>query len=996
MGVRHLVSPVLVGRDDLLDLADRRIAEAMTEGGRFLLLAGEAGVGKTRLLGAIERRAAASGFRVVRSGAYPSDLQVPAAILVDLARAMLRQPDLTILGRRLTDRLDDVPAVDDDGGSEGGPHSPAGGLVALALDPARRRRGLVLDVVELLSEVGGPTTPTVVSFDDLHWSDDLTLEILEVLARRVPDTRLLVIGTYRSDELLPRAPMRAWRARLVNQRQAEELRVARLTEKETAVLSGLLMGPGLPPGRDIVQALHARTDGIPLHVEELLAALAGQEGLAARDVRDAGVPETVEDAILARLALRTDAAASVARAGAVIGRSFDLNLLASVTGRSPDELSESLTELADHFILLPAQAPGRFGFRHALICDAIYARISEPDRRRLHARTADAAIARRDVGTDAFLALHFERAGRLDEAYRAARSAADAASAVSSHSEARELYECALRTAAPDLDPVTRAGILEAFGVCAAATDDNAAASEAFSAARAIYRETGQTLAAAAVVGPLVAVRHLLGEGLEVRAAQLRTALAEIEIRPGRGRPSVDPAVERARGRLLAALSEAYMLDRRLDEAIEYGTEARRLAASVDDLATVHHAATTIGACLAFSGRMNEGWATLESAIAGASTDRHEAEGTRAYRMLGTSASVLVEYDRAEHWLRAGIEEAERLELWNHRHYMAAHLAHVAWATGRWSQADELARQALVDGRGGISTRVTALTVIGYVALGRGDLTAAAEMLHAAKSLGLRMHELQRLSPALWGLAEVALAAGDTATALGRAEEGLAASAEVDDGAYLFPFLVTGTRSALARADTVAARRWFQTAGALVRARAIPGTMPSLDHAEGLLELVEGATGQARIHLAAAVVGWSARHRAWEGAWAVADLARVHLRSNQRTEAARRAAEARDLGLGLGAPAVVAAADQILRSVGHGARPEPWAPLTAREFEIARRVAEGYTNVEIAADLGITRKTVASHVEHIMAKLGVGRRAEIAAWTAARPVSHLRPNGADR
>ena len=110
------------------------------------------------------------------------------------------------------------------------------------------------------------------------------------------------------------------------------------------------------------------------------------------------------------------------------------------------------------------------------------------------------------------------------------------------------------------------------------------------------------------------------------------------------------------------------------------------------------------------------GLGVLEDAIATSRAAIGEAEAARGYRMLGTSASVLVEYARAERWLREGIEYAERVELWNDRHYMAAHLAHVLWATGRWDEAAELARQALADGRGGITTRNTALHVLGYVA----------------------------------------------------------------------------------------------------------------------------------------------------------------------------------------------------------------------------------------------------------------------------------------
>ena len=509
---RSLVCPILVGRDDLLDLGDRRIAEVAAGRGQLLLLAGEAGVGKTRLLGAIERRASAAGFRLVRGGTYPSDLQVPAAILIDLSRAMARVDGMEALGRAIGERLEDRG---DDGG-----------------DAHRRRRLLVLDLAELLADIGSDG-PVVVALEDLHWSDDLTLEILEALARRLADRPMLVIGTYRSDELYPRVPTRSWRSRLLAQRQAEEVRLARLTAEDTARMATLLIETGLPVPRDVAAAVHARTDGIPLHVEELLAVLAetGERTAGAGAVREADVPDTVEEAILARIDPCSPPARQVAAAGAVIGRAFDLDLLSTVLDVPLDRLSAPLEELAEQFVLLPARTPWRYGFRHALICDAIYDRIPLAERRRLHGRTADAAVGT-DVGTDAFLALHYERAGRRVEAHAAALRGAANAAAISSHGEARELYECAIRTAPGDLAPGERGRLLERFGTAAAATDDNETASAAFAAARASFLEAGDSLAAAAVVGPLVAVRHLLGDGLETRADALRSALAEIAAPP--------------------------------------------------------------------------------------------------------------------------------------------------------------------------------------------------------------------------------------------------------------------------------------------------------------------------------------------------------------------------------------------------------------------------------------------------------------------------------
>jgi DNA-binding CsgD family transcriptional regulator len=548
-----------------------------------------------------------------------------------------------------------------------------------------------------------------------------------------------------------------------------------------------------------------------------------------------------------------------------------------------------------------------------------------------------------------------------------------------------------------DIDPTARGRLLEEYARSCVATDHNAEAAEAFEAAQGAYLAAGLRLEAAAVTAPLVAVRHLLGASLEERSAMLRTALRGVDTPPGLHQPPIDPASDRVRGQLLAGLAAAYMLDRRLEEATAYAIDAQRLARATDDGPTERNAAVTLSACFVFAGRMEEGWALAEDSIAGTRASGLEAEAARAYRMLGSSASVVVDYERAEKWLREGIEYAERVELWNHRHYMAAHLAHVMWATGRWDEADAIARASLGDGRGGVTTRITALHVLGYVALGRGDHATAQATLGEALDLGAGMHELQRLSPAVWGLAEAAWLTGDLATAASLAHEGLEASAAVEDAAYLFPFVVTGTRVHLLAGDPLGARRWLAEVDPVLRRRGIPGTLPALTHAQGLILTADGATGQARTELEAAVAAWDDLGRIWEGTWARIDLARCHRRSNQRTEAQRDAGIAREAAARLGSPSLIAAADEILAGRRLGASSgEPWTPLTAREFEVARLVAEGYTNAQIAAELGVAPKTASAHIEHILAKLGIGRRAEIATWVAGRPVLHSRPHGDDR
>ncbi len=338
-----------------------------------------------------------------------------------------------------------------------------------------------------------------------------------------------------------------------------------------------------------------------------------------------------------------------------------------------------------------------------------------------------------------------------------------------------------------------------------------------------------------------------------------------------------------------------------------------------------------------------------------------------------------MEYDRAEHWLIEGVRYAENAELWNHRHYMASHLAHVQWATGQWDAAARTAQGALADGRGGITTRITAQYVLGYLAMGRGDWGTAGSLLQEALAAGERMAELQRLSPPLWGLAEAARCRGDYDTALTLCERGYQASAEVMDAASLFPYLLTGVRAHLARGAVEAAGEWAARVGAVLEARAIPGMLPAIGHGQGLILLARGDIPAAHQALESARESWRARRRFWEGTGAVIDLAAAAARARRPGEAGLLLDEARTLAAAAGASTLADEADRLTRSLGpHPA--EPWRPLSEREYEVAQLVAAGLTNRQIAQQLVLAPKTISAHVTHILTKLGAGRRAEIAAW----------------
>lgn len=953
-GVRVVVidggGTAMYGRDDLLELVASRLDAARDAEGRLALLSGEAGIGKTRLLRALEERAAAAGFGLWSAAAFPQDLELSAGLLLDLGHAMARSPDRSVAagGSALVDELADVAE-----------------RVEGAGDAHRRRRLLVLDAVERVAGLCADG-PVLLALEDLHWSDELSLEVVAHLARRLRGLPMLVVGTLRTDELHQQAPARAWRARLLLQRAAEEFRLAPLgREQSERVVRQLL--PGRPSTR-LVTLLHERSGGVPLHLEELARAAA--QGRLARG--SGYVPETLAEAVQQRFEALGEAARDAAVAAAVVHRSFDLDLLAAVAGTPADAAADGLDELVDRHVV-HEEAPGWFAFRHALIRDAVEANAPLAVRRALHARVAAVSRERPELGGDAYRSAHHEAAGEREAAVVAADAAAARAARLSAHREALDLLDRAVRCL--PADDARRAGLLARRAVEAAATDHNARAAEDFAEARRLLLAAHDVVAATALLPGLVAVRHLLGDPLPARIGMLDDGLRDLDGLDG-------DVPRRVRAALRAGRAAAYLVADHLDDALDAATEALAAAGTQDEPVRLN-TVITAGTVEVFGGRGETGWPRLEEATLRARELGLEAEAARGYRMLGSSASTLVEYDRAERWLAEGIEHAERTEQWNHRHYMASHQAHVWWCVGRWDDAFGAAQRVLADAEGGLTTRIIALHALGFVALGRGRFDEAAETLGEARASGEEMRELQRFSPALWGLAESAVLQGDSATAVTLTELGYDASHAVLEAANLFPFLVTGTRARLGERDPAAAQGWVDRVAADLLRRGVQGTLPAVDHAAGLTALAAGRTGQARERLGAAHDGWVRRGRWWEAQWCALDLARCAIASNRRTEAATLVEDVRRAATAVGAvPLLEAAAGTAGRLDRHDA-PQPWSPLTQREFEVARLVARGMTNREIAADLRITARTAGSHLEHIRAKLGAARRSEIAAWATA-------------
>jgi DNA-binding CsgD family transcriptional regulator len=249
-------------------------------------------------------------------------------------------------------------------------------------------------------------------------------------------------------------------------------------------------------------------------------------------------------------------------------------------------------------------------------------------------------------------------------------------------------------------------------------------------------------------------------------------------------------------------------------------------------------------------------------------------------------------------------------------------------------------------------------------------------------AFGRHAERLDLLLPAQWGLAEAALHAGDPEAAARLCDEALRLAREQGEWTFIAPFAVTGVRAHQAAARPDAAARFLDQ----FRRAIGPGAeiaRPSIVHAAGLVRLGEGSITAAREALGEAIRLWDERGRRWEGLWARLDLAAADLRANRYVDAMSLVREVREAATAMDSDPLLARAEQIDRvAKGRGAEVEPWHPLTVREFEVAQLIATGKTNAELADALSISPKTASSHVEHILAKLGVARRAEIAAWAS--------------
>ncbi len=989
-------SPALLDRADQLARLESAWARAAQGRPGSVLIAGEAGIGKSRLLRELARVVGDGGGRVglgtcLRLG----DAPLPFAPIAGLLRQL--GGDLPITGATV------AAAPDDLGQLEGvlrssDPASVAGSgaeRVLYLTGPAARMR-LFEAVLGIVTGVAA-AQPVLLGIEDVQWSDPATRDLLTYLTRNLATERLLLVLTLRTDGL-PRAdPVVAWLAELLRGLDNERIDLERFRPEVVGRQVEAITGSSPAPA-DLEQ-IWARSEGNPFFVEEILAAGLGR------------APRSLAEILLARVAQLSEPARLVVRATAVAGIPVGDPVLGVVLGLSPGELRPVLREAIEAGVLRVDDA-GLVVPRHALLGEVVETALLAGERRDLHEALAIALEGAPSSGPGdaspsraAARARHWREADRPREAYLASLDAADAASRVFAHEEAADHLDRAIDIGPHLADPPPQWALIELLARAADALDLAGNPSAAISRVEAALRmldEEADPRAAGALHGRLGYLRWVVGQ-TEEALVEHRRAVALV--------PDTPPTPERAH--VLAALGGALMGAGRYVESRGPCEEAVRVAAASGASAEESRARTVLGSDLVALGELDAGLAELRAARHLAGLGGPLDLLVVAHHNLALNLLLADQREEAIAEAMAGRELARRVGL---ERRFGPHLVGVAadamLRSGRWDEAVALADAQLAAVPASRAT-VYLSAVRARLGAGRGEPALDGDRRAAAMpAAGDDLDPDLRAYVAL-AAGEVALVGGRVADAIAAATEGLAALEGSDDEASALPILALFARSLADRAeDARAARRSDDADRAAAEARATADRATTL---AGRVRLPSARAWATRAAADAARAGGDPAVDRWQqavdaadlatmpslGAEARLELARSVLRMRgERTPAIDAIRTAREMSTGLGARPLGAAIETLARTArielaAMEAPPSEAAPasrsgtasaatsLSGRELEVLRLVAEGRTNGQIAEALFITRKTASAHVTHILDKLGVGNRLE-AAMAAAR------------
>lgn len=512
-----MLCPRLVGRDEQLFALEDALLAAHGGESRFIVLGGEAGIGKTRLASELGKRAQRLGWAILWGACTEAELPLPYLPLVEAIGNYMSLHDSERVGCALGAARPELAQLFPQlGGDE---------LAQPVGDPAQAKLRL-FEAIAVLLAVPAHEQGLLLVVEDVHWADSATRELLDYLARRLRNLRSLLLLTYRSDELDRRHPfaplLQTWRRSGV----AELVALSPLGQSEIGEMIAATLDerPVEPQFRDL---MCARSEGNPFVLEEMLReAIDRGDGSGAdeawqrRAVEELRIPETVRDTILLRFARLGRDEEEILEAAAVLGRTFDYATLVAVTG-APEPAVHGALEVGVAQQLLEEVGDGRatYRWRHALTQEAVGDEIVLPRRQAIHGRAADALLA--DSAGSLPIARNLLGAGRFDEAVPVCVAAADEAEATLAFADALELLGRAL----PHVrNPLARSRLLGRMG-------------------RLLWMD-GKPSAAAEVL--VEAVSRLEGEGEEVEAARYRLVLGRCRWEQSRPEQALEE-FERAR-----------------------------------------------------------------------------------------------------------------------------------------------------------------------------------------------------------------------------------------------------------------------------------------------------------------------------------------------------------------------------------------------------------------------------------------------------------------
>ena len=980
--MRRVSSPTFVGRAEQLARFDQALARGAEGDPTALLVAGDSGVGKSRLVSEYGERARAAGARVLTGDCVElGEGELPYAPVVGLLRELQREVGTEALvelvgpGRAELGRL--LPEAGDPSGAEA--------------DEEFAQARLFEALLSLLGRLG-EQAPLVLVIEDLHRADRATRDFLSFLMRAVRRERLALVATYRSDELHRRHPLRPFLAETERLERVQRVDLAPFSRLElVAQLTGIL---GSHPDPSIAAALFERSGGNPFFAEELLAATADGD----RQV----LPETLRDALMVRVEALPARTQELLRVIAASGRSVTHGLLAEVAAPDGSDLIDALRDAVTHHVLVQRRGDESYAFRHALMREAVYEDLLAGERGDLHVRLAEAlaanpSLSADSVGPAAELAWHFSQAHDLARALGASVEAAAQAERMRAPVDAaRHLAK------AVDLwDQVEHPE--EVSGTTLVALLRRAAE---------LTHLGGDTDRAAALGQRTL---DLIGDSDPVAMALARERLGRYLWTSGRHReaaeeyaraveqmPAEPPSAERAS--VVASLAQALMLRGDLRDSRELAEQAIAIARAVGDRAVEAHALNTLGVDIASLGRREEGIACLRESLA---IERRLGATDNLQRTYTNLSDLLDQDGRVEEGLELALEgvrvarEQGMTRGW--AAFLLAEAANRCSRLGRLAEAERMIGEALDSGATGlqggfvheIAARIAAMT-------GRYD--AARAHVDDARRLLRRTSGSMWLAP-LHGIA-VELAALDDDMAGARRAVAQAREMVPDEEEHVFYSRELYLPALRAEADAADRARAARDMEAEQEARGFGQAMAARMHELADVISSEGTpqpqvvADLARVDAELARLEGRAEPELWRAAAELNEpignrvgIAYARLREAEALlegggDASEPLRAAHSIAAECGATPLREACETVARRArialgeerkGTVATVDDPFGLTPREREVLALVAAGRTNRQIGEELFMSEKTASVHVSRILAKLEVSTRGEAGA-----------------